>query len=129
MRYNGLVKGRVYMDKIKLSERLKQLRNSKGLFQKEVADKLGIKQNTLSGYENGTRSPDNELLKDIADFYNVTLDYLLGRSDDPTLTEKENKDFLEIKKLIDKMEREGKHNELEQLKSYTKWLAHDLEED
>ncbi|MFD2658554.1 helix-turn-helix domain-containing protein [Gracilibacillus thailandensis] len=117
------------MDKIKLSERLKQLRNSKGLFQKEVADKLGIKQNTLSGYENGTRSPDNELLKDIADFYNVTLDYLLGRSDDPTLTEKENKDFLEIKKLIDKMEREGKHNELEQLKSYTKWLAHDLEED
>ncbi len=77
------------MNKSKLANRLKSLREERGYLQKFVADKLGIRSNTLSGYENGTRSPDPEMLVELAKLYNVTTDYLLGRSNDPNLTEEE----------------------------------------
>lgn len=64
-----------------LARRLRALREEHGYLQKFVADKLGIKSNTLSGYENGTRSPDPSMLSDLADLYNVSIDYLLGRTD------------------------------------------------
>ncbi len=59
-------------------ERLTKLRESKGYMQKDVADKLGIAPNTLSGYERNLRNPDSEILLKLASFYNVTVDYLLG---------------------------------------------------
>ncbi|WP_069201767.1 helix-turn-helix domain-containing protein [Bacillus niameyensis] len=68
-----------------LPKRLKKLREEHGYLQKFVADKLGIRSNTLSGYENGSRSPDPEMLVAISELYNVTTDYLLGRTDDPNL--------------------------------------------
>lgn len=77
------------MNNSKLANRLKNLRDEHGYLQTFVADKLGIRSNTLSGYENGTRSPDPEMLISLAEFYNVTTDYLLGRSNDPKLTEEE----------------------------------------
>lgn len=61
-----------------ISERLKKIRDKKGWRQGFVAEKLGIKANTLSGYENGTRTPDAEMIKQIAILYNVSTDYLLG---------------------------------------------------
>ncbi|WP_342441789.1 helix-turn-helix transcriptional regulator [Lysinibacillus sp. FSL K6-0075] len=63
-----------------LARRLRSLREERGYLQKFVADKLGIKSNTLSGYENGTRSPDPSMLSNLADLYNVSIDYLLGRT-------------------------------------------------
>src|SRR5690625_395002 len=72
-----------------LSKRLKNLREEKGYLQKFVADKIGVKSNTLSGYENGTRTPDPGMIIDLAKLYGVTTDYLLGHSDDPELTEDE----------------------------------------
>lgn len=63
-----------------LARRLRALREEFGYLQKFVADKLGIKSNTLSGYENGTRTPDPSMLSNIADLYNVSTDYLLGRT-------------------------------------------------
>jgi len=48
--------------------------------QAELAEKLGISQQTISKYENGTRQPDFNILKFIADFFDVSTDYLLGRS-------------------------------------------------
>src|SRR5699024_11912434 len=77
------------MENAILARRLKNLRDKNGYKQSFVADKLGIRSNTLSGYENGTRSPDPEMLISLAEFYNVTTDYLLGRSNDPKLTEEE----------------------------------------
>lgn len=76
-----------------LPKRLKKLREKSGYLQKFVADKLGIKSNTLSGYENGTRSPDPDMLIALAKLYNVTTDYLLGKSDNPSLTEKDERDI------------------------------------
>ena len=58
---------------------LKILRKAKGLTQKEVADFIGISQNNYSYWENGKVKIDNGSLQKLADFFDVTVDYLLGR--------------------------------------------------
>ena len=63
------------------SERLKNLRNDKGLLQRELAEQLNLSRVAVTQYENGNRSPDQETLKKLASFFNVTIDYLLGESD------------------------------------------------
>ncbi|WP_067730974.1 helix-turn-helix domain-containing protein [Oceanobacillus damuensis] len=63
-----------------LKERLKQLRKEKGISQYEAAKKLGFSRGKLANYEQGTREPDYDTLEKLADFYDCSLDYLLGRS-------------------------------------------------
>ena len=60
-------------------ERLKQLRLEKGLTQIELGKKLGIKRNTYSDWENGKTEPRFDNLVKLADFFNVSLDWLFGR--------------------------------------------------
>ena len=57
-----------------------ELRKEKGLSQKETAAKLGISQALLSHYEKGIRECGQEFLIKAADFYDVSCDYLLGRT-------------------------------------------------
>ncbi|MBA3926586.1 helix-turn-helix domain-containing protein [Listeria rustica] len=64
---------------------LKSLRKSRNLLQKEVADKIGVARTTYAMYEQGNREPDNDVLNKIADFYDVSVDYLLGRTDNPSV--------------------------------------------
>lgn len=59
---------------------LKLLRKERGLRQKEAADQLGVAQALLSHYENGKRECGLDFLIQAADFYNVSVDYILGRS-------------------------------------------------
>ncbi|MFF5993427.1 helix-turn-helix transcriptional regulator [Lysinibacillus sp. KU-BSD001] len=75
-----------------LAKRLKELREERGYFQKFVADELGIKSNTLSGYENGSRMPDPAMLSKLANLYKVSVDYLLGRTDIPNTNQVNNGD-------------------------------------
>ncbi len=63
--------------------RLKQLRKRKGLSQLKVAMDLNMNQNTISRYENGEREPGIRELIQLADYFNVSLDYLVGRTDTP----------------------------------------------
>ena len=63
--------------------RLTNIRRSKGFTQKQVADGIGISEVGLQNYENGRRKPAFDVLVALADFYDVSLDYLVGRSDDP----------------------------------------------
>lgn len=63
--------------------RIKQLREDKGLTQEELAKALGIARPTLASWEIGRREPDFETTTKIADFFGVSVDYLLGRTDDP----------------------------------------------
>lgn len=63
--------------------KIRELRNLFGLSQKELAKSLSIPQNTFSQYETGKRAPDFETLKKIANYFNVTVDYLLGDSSEP----------------------------------------------
>lgn len=64
----------------KFYERFKQLREEKGYSQQMLADKLRISRSTVGMYESGLREPNFELLEEIADFFNVDMDYLVGKS-------------------------------------------------
>ncbi|MFS1516340.1 helix-turn-helix domain-containing protein [Bacillus sp. SCS-151] len=66
-----------------LGERIRSLRLSQGFSQKEVAHAIGVSNVQLSRYESGDRKPDAETIKDLADFFDVSTDYLLGRADNP----------------------------------------------
>ena len=61
--------------------RLKELRESQGLTQNDLAIHLHTARSTITLYENGTNEPDFRTLIKIADVFNVSLDYLLGRTD------------------------------------------------
>ena len=60
-------------------ERLKELRLQHGFSQEELAEKIGIKRNSYSDWENGKCKPNYEKLEKIADFFGVSLDWLFGR--------------------------------------------------
>lgn len=64
-----------------LGQKLKSLREEKGLLQKEVCSVMNCSITMLSTYERDKRDPDTETLKKLADFYSVSTDYLLGRTD------------------------------------------------
>ena len=59
---------------------ISELRAEKGIYQKELADYLKVSIGTISNYEQGIHNPDFDTLCSIADFYEVSLDYLLGRT-------------------------------------------------
>jgi len=61
--------------------RLAELRSARGLTQQQLADLTGLTRGRLNNYEQGTREPDLVTLQSLADFFEVTTDYLLGRSD------------------------------------------------
>lgn len=65
-------------------KRLKELRNSKGISQVSIAKILGITDRGYRKYEAGDNEPTMSVLIALADYFDVSLDYLCGRSDDPT---------------------------------------------
>ncbi|MBD5106436.1 MAG: helix-turn-helix transcriptional regulator [Lachnospiraceae bacterium] len=66
-----------------MGEILAELRKDKHLLQKDLADFLSISIGTVSNYETGAHEPDFETLCKLADFFQVSTDYLLGRTDLP----------------------------------------------
>ncbi len=66
----------------KFSSRLKEVRVSGGKKQREVAEYLGIQLRSYQAYEGGDREPDIDALIALADFLDVSLDYLMGRTDE-----------------------------------------------
>ncbi|QDK70154.1 helix-turn-helix domain-containing protein [Lactococcus protaetiae] len=91
------------------AERLKQLRKSKALTQKEVAEQLGMTQQNYQKWESGKSSPSGETLDKLADYFQVSTDYLLGRTKEevfrgklPKLQMAEEIDFTERLKRLRK---------------------------
>lgn len=85
------------------SERLELLRKSKNMSQKELADILNIDRTSIVHYENSNndRIPRPDTLFKIADFFEVSIDYLLGRTDrwTVTLSEDSNEEYLSLIEL------------------------------
>lgn len=79
-----------------LGDRLKKAREIKGFNQLEASKRTKINNKTLSRYENGGSEPDVESLKTLADIYDVSIDYLVGRTDDPNM-----KSVEKIQRIID----------------------------
>lgn len=82
---------------------LKYLRSREHLSQSELAEKLGVSKSTISMYEVGKREPDFETLETIADFFNVDMNFLLGKQDtelnEPIFSPRDERDI--AKKLAD----------------------------
>lgn len=74
--HNFIVKG---VESIMLAIRVKALRRSRGLNQVQLAEKLGVKKQSISNWENDNIMPSIDMLIKIADFFHVSTDYLLGR--------------------------------------------------
>lgn len=90
-----------------LGKRITSLRKQRNLSQYELAERLGFSRGKLANYEQGSRQPDYETLIKIADYFNVSTDYLLGKSNGEnefssdnrlSLTREEMKIFEELKK-------------------------------
>lgn len=81
-------------------KRIKKLRLEQGLKQKELAEKLGISTSSIGMYEREARQPDTEILKKIANYFNVSIDYILGNSDKRDHSELTRKDEKDIAKTL-----------------------------
>lgn len=68
---------------MKFKERLRELRTSQNITQEELGKKFNVIKQTISSWENGNSRPDIDIATKLADFFDVTTDYLLGRTDDP----------------------------------------------
>lgn len=66
--------------------RLKELREKKNISQLKLAIDLNMNQNSISRYETGARQADYKTLIAFADYFNVSIDYLLERTDNPNMT-------------------------------------------
>lgn len=65
--------------------RIKELRTNKGIGQKDFAKILNVSQGTLSNWERSVHDPDSNTLFFLADYFNVSIDYLLYKTDNPTI--------------------------------------------
>ena len=100
----------------------RELRKKKNLTQEELAEDFNkkyfynYKKSAISMYENGKRVPEINALKDFADYFNVSLDYLLGKSYNPELTVEEEidvaKKFEELKDSLENTDELMFHGEI-----------------
>ncbi len=75
--------------------RIRDLREDRDLRQSDLAEAVGIDQRTISNYETGKSNPDSEALIRLADFFNVSIDYLVGRIKQDFYSSAEKKRFIE----------------------------------
>nr|WP_302597785.1 helix-turn-helix transcriptional regulator [uncultured Cellulosilyticum sp.] len=89
------------------SKRLKELRKEHNLTQADLAQKLGVVRTAITNYETNRTMPDPAALNELANLFNVSIDYLLGNTNTPTdnLTVKEEKDIAkkldELKEILE----------------------------
>ncbi|MBQ8429110.1 MAG: helix-turn-helix transcriptional regulator [Clostridia bacterium] len=66
-----------------LNKRLQQLKIERNLLQKDIAASIDLSLRSYQRYESGEREPTTDILIALADYFNVSIDYLVGRSDNP----------------------------------------------
>ena len=82
--------------------RIAELREKRGWTQEELSKAIGITRAALSHYEKNRRKPDFEILTKLADQFNVSIDYLIGRTKDPNAELEQNvRDFVDQLELSD----------------------------
>ncbi len=89
-----------------MQNRIRDLREDMDLRQSDLAEKTGIDQRTISNYETGKTAPDAYALIRLADFFDVSIDYLLGRTQQNLYTkERKNRIIDKIKKDLDELKK------------------------
>jgi transcriptional regulator with XRE-family HTH domain len=105
-RWYNHFKGGEVLEENKFCEKLKELRNYHGLSQKELSELIGIPYNSIIKYETGDRRPNFNTLKRFAEFYNTSIDYMMGFTD--YLLDKCSENF--ISELIESNAKKVLHN-------------------
>ncbi|KZD36517.1 XRE family transcriptional regulator [Bacillus wiedmannii] len=109
-----------------IGEKIKELRKNNKITQEQLGNAIGVSKMAISYFEKGKKSPGRESLEKIADYFNVTTDYLLGRSEDPELSEEENKIVTEegknIMALIESLPEDERKKAWEQLEMYVTYM-------
>jgi len=123
-------------------DRFKNLRESRKLSQQQLADALNINRSTYARYELGQTQPDFETLEKMASFYDVSVDYLLGRkSSEHKADPNDDYDSLaEIKKILQEYNVESfgmfdinewknlSREDVEEIRRHFEWVAHKARE-
>ena len=89
-----------------MGNRIREIRKAKGLTMKQLGDAIGLAESTISHYEKSRRQPPNDTVFKLADFFGVTVGYLLGVEDSsPSLSEKDNRDIAkDLEALMEKLD-------------------------
>ncbi len=106
-------------------ERLKELREGKGLSQKALANILSVSQGTIGNWESGIREPNFDMVQKLADYFQVTTDYLLGLSSRKTLEEELDEVEFALRDGAKRLTRRKK----EALLSYLRFLEQEEEKE
>ena len=91
---------------VKIADRIKQLRKKKGVSQSQLAEAIGVKNNTVSTWERGTRKPDFAALQLLSEYFEISLEYLLGTSDEEETrfkSSQEDLDFYALSAIADEI--------------------------
>ncbi len=100
---------------------LKNLRLEKGLYQKDVAKAIGVDRTTYVKYERGDSEPSFQILMKLANFFNVSIDYLLGRETKIPVTDTDNGNGKNIVTMIGRDGRREKRVLTDE--QFSAWLA------
>lgn len=108
-----------------LKDRLLKLRKEKNRTQEDVAKVIGVSRPAYTAYEKGNRTPDYGILQTLADYFDVTTDYLLGHSNDPQGTNKEErkKEKDELTEILKDAPEEEREKIKEEALAYAKYLT------
>jgi HTH-type transcriptional regulator, competence development regulator len=125
-------------------KRLRFLRKKRNMTQKDLADRFNLGESTIGMYERDEREPSFEFVRQLADFFNVTTDYLLGRTDNPNPPKddipKELNTLVKINQLIKEygIEQMGffdiekwkslSQEEIEEIIKHFEWVVHKAKE-
>ncbi|MDZ5608450.1 helix-turn-helix transcriptional regulator [Bacillus pseudomycoides] len=82
-----------------LGERIFELRKKKKLTQEKLGENIGVGKQIISKYEKGTKTPSLETIEKLADFFEVPIDYLLGKSNNPKSTSTNIRELLDNQEL------------------------------
>ncbi|PGC22780.1 transcriptional regulator [Bacillus wiedmannii] len=109
-----------------IGEKIKELRKNGKITQEQLGNAIGVSKMAISYFEKGKKSPGRESLEKIADYFNVTTDYLLGRSEDPELNAEEynivSQEGKNIMALIESLPEEERKKAWEQLEMYVTYM-------
>lgn len=107
---------------MEFNKRLKQLRVERNLTQMDLAEILNLRPTTISNYESGRNEPTYDKLKILAEYFDITLDYLMGVTDDtfPISGKVINKETYEFSLLYNNLDKDSKN----EIKNFAQWLIH-----
>ena len=101
-----------------IGDKIKELRNRTGLYQQELADIMNVSKSTIAMWETNKREPSSEMLVALANFFEVTTDFLLGVSTDTETNKKDTSLINEVSMILCNFTEE----ELLDIKKYSNFL-------